>query len=342
MSTAAALVLAAGLAAGANPAPEGAQSTGEGSSVRAAAALPAPLLADPAADENRAPSARSALGATSSGRTAQSITPGTFQYARVLGTDFQPRTSATTYAYNFNGCIYNVAGSDNRFVAHVDLPQGAILKYARFYFDDTSAPIDMTLWLTKYQPGVTSVDITSVSSSGSAGYGTTLSPEINPTNPPTEIVDNTSWSYALIVAPNALGAATSFCGARVAYFPPPDGHFTAIAPCRVVDTRGGAPLGGGYLPASTERVYVMAGVCGIPANATGVSLNATATTVAGPGFLSLWQTGTAYPTVSTLNFNLGETQVNAAIVPLNASGQLSVAFGVNGGHLILDVNGYYY
>ncbi len=46
--------------------------------------------------------------------------------------------------------------------------------------------------------------------------------------------------------------------------------------------------------------------------------------------------------MSTLNFNLGETQVNAAIVPLNASGQLSVAFGVNGGHLILDVNGYYY
>src|SRR5512140_1347557 len=37
--------------------------------------------------------------------------------------------------------------------------------------------------------------------------------------------------------------------------------FVPVAPCRLVDTRGGAPLTGGFLPASTVRSYTLAGVC---------------------------------------------------------------------------------
>jgi len=138
----------------------------------------------------------------------------TFSYYRILGTAFNPRTSATTFGYNLNGCIYNSGGTDNRFMAPLLLPDNSEIKFLRLYYDDTSVPIDITAWITRYQPGVTSEDVTSVDSSGSTGYGTTLSPEI------THTVDLTNWAYTLIIAPNGLGTASSFCGVRVAYYAP--------------------------------------------------------------------------------------------------------------------------
>lgn len=138
----------------------------------------------------------------------------TFSYFRLVGTAFNPRTSASTFAYNFNGCIYQTAGSDNRFMAPLFVPDGAVIKYLRFYYDDTSAGTNLTAWITRYQPGVTSEDLTSVSSAGSSGYGTTLSPEI------THTVDLTNWAYTLIIAPNGNSTANTFCGVRVAYYAP--------------------------------------------------------------------------------------------------------------------------
>lgn len=347
LSQSVAFVFAAGLLAGAGPLPE-AQSTGDGRAAQSVVAnLPGSSLTDATPDENGAPAARNALGTTSGARTPQSILPAILYYDRVLGTDFQPRVSTTTFAYDFNGCVNQTGGTDNRFVAHVNLPDGANLKFIRFYFNDTSAT-DMTLWLTKYQPGQSSTDITSVTSSGSAGYGTTMSPEIGgpgPSDPPAEVVDNSNYSYTLIVGPTASTSAQQFCGARIAYYFPSDGHFTSIPPCRLVDTRAPAfpaPLGGGYLPPATVRSYTIAGVCGLPAGVKAVSLNATVTGVAGSGFLTLWPQGGAFPPVSTLNYLSGETIVNAAIVPLSSTGGISMSLGVSGGHVILDVNGYYY
>jgi hypothetical protein len=118
--------------------------------------------------------------------------------------------------------------------------------------------------------------------------------------------------------------------------------FIAMTPCRLVDTRGnGAPLTGGSLPAATVRSYTLSGVCGLPANAKAVSLNATVVKAAGPGFLTLWPQGGTFPSVSTLNYVGGDVVVNAAVVPLSASGGISMALGVSGGDVILDTNGYY-
>ena len=120
--------------------------------------------------------------------------------------------------------------------------------------------------------------------------------------------------------------------------------FVALTPCRLVDTRAPAfpaPLGGGFLPAATVRSYTLVGVCNIPVNAKAVSLNATVTNPAGQGFLTLWPKGGAFPPVSTLNFLLGQTVFNAAVVPLSADGSISIALGVSGGDVILDTNGYY-
>ena len=137
-----------------------------------------------------------------------------FSYYRLVGTAFNQRTTATTFAYNFNGCVYETGGTDNRFMAPLLVPAGSTIKYLRLYYDDTNAGTDLTAWLTRYQPGVSSEDLTSVTSSGSSGYGTTLSPEI------THTVDLTNWAYTVIIAPNANAASNSFCGVRVAYYAP--------------------------------------------------------------------------------------------------------------------------
>ena len=117
--------------------------------------------------------------------------------------------------------------------------------------------------------------------------------------------------------------------------------FVAVTPCRMVDTRGNAPLTGGFLPAATVRTYTLTGVCNIPPDAKAISLNATAVRPVGPGYLTLWPAGSAFPPVSTLNFVGNDIVANAAVVPLSASGQVSVAFGGSGGDFILDTNGYY-
>lgn len=137
----------------------------------------------------------------------------TFSYYRLVGTALQPRKTSTTYEYTSNGCVYQTAGSDWRFQATLPLPEGAVIKFLRIYYADTAAT-NMTAWITRYQPGVTSEDLTSVLSSGSSGYGTALSAEI------THTVDTTNWAYTLIWAPGELTSASQFCGVRVAYYAP--------------------------------------------------------------------------------------------------------------------------
>ena len=117
--------------------------------------------------------------------------------------------------------------------------------------------------------------------------------------------------------------------------------FVALFPCRLVDTRGNAPLTGGFLPAATVRSYTLTGVCNVPPNAKAISLNATVVHPTGPGFLTLYPEGGAFPPVSTLNYLGNDVIVNAAVVPLSATGGISMALGVSGGDVILDTNGYY-
>lgn len=83
--------------------------------------------------------------------------------------------------------------------------------------------------------------------------------------------------------------------------------FIGVAPCRILDTRGGPwPFTGGIFTGGSDvRNYILAGVCGIPAEARAVSLNFTVTGPGqtDPGFLTAWPTGGAIPSVSILNWD---------------------------------------
>jgi hypothetical protein len=116
--------------------------------------------------------------------------------------------------------------------------------------------------------------------------------------------------------------------------------FFTVDPCRVIDTR---TLDGPALVAGASRTFLIAGPCGIPANAKSVSVNLAATQPTNPGNLRLYPAGLPVPTVSMINYSAGQTRSNNAVVPLTVLGEMAVFVGQASGtvHFILDVNGYF-
>jgi hypothetical protein len=85
------------------------------------------------------------------------------------------------------------------------------------------------------------------------------------------------------------------------------------------------------------------GICGIPSVAGAISVNFTVVAAGGipaGSFLLAWPTGQPPPPTAIMTYGPGQVLSNAAIVPLNGAGQLTV--NVSGStHVIMDVNGYY-
>ena len=119
--------------------------------------------------------------------------------------------------------------------------------------------------------------------------------------------------------------------------------FVAMSPCRVFDTRNAnGPYGGPRLLANTTRNFdIDSGPCtGIPAGVDAYSMNFGAILPDGIGFVTIWPTGVAQPTVSSINTIPGYVLANAAVVPAGINGSISV-FPNTGMHLYGDINGYF-
>ncbi len=117
-----------------------------------------------------------------------------------------------------------------------------------------------------------------------------------------------------------------------------------LAPCRVVDTRNTpGPYGGPALAPASERVFVVAGKCGVPATARAVSVNLTITQPAAAGTLRAFPGDGEPTTASALTFPAGRTRANNAILMLSSSGSGALAVkseSAGTAHLLIDVNGY--
>jgi Divergent InlB B-repeat domain/Subtilase family len=129
------------------------------------------------------------------------------------------------------------------------------------------------------------------------------------------------------------------------YFAPPSAgglSFYTATPCRIADTRNATgPFGGPILSAAQSRTFpILQSACGLPATAQAYSLNITVVPAGTLGFLTVYPTGQALPTVSTLNSLNGLVLANAAIVPSGTSGSINV-YVPNATHVVIDTNGYF-
>ena len=118
--------------------------------------------------------------------------------------------------------------------------------------------------------------------------------------------------------------------------------FSALSPARLLDTRVGNGAVGPVAPGGSVELQV-SGRGGVPASgATSVALNVTVTNAQAPGFITVYPTGMAQPTVSSLNFVAGQTVANEVVVRLGSGGKIllynSSSKSVT---LVADIQGYF-
>ena len=97
------------------------------------------------------------------------------------------------------------------------------------------------------------------------------------------------------------------------------GTMVSTEPTRLLDTRIGTGGPKMKIPAYTQTAVPIAGLKGIPADASAVALNLTAVTPAARGYLTAYP-GTPTPMASTLNFEVPQTRANLTLVQINQGG----------------------
>ena len=136
------------------------------------------------------------------------------------------------------------------------------------------------------------------------------------------------------------------------------GHYNTTAPTRVADTRCGEtpPATGapncGAIPAGNTTLTTLGtnqsvdvaveDQGGLPASGMAAAVvQLTTTNPTTNGYLTAYPTGTARPTASNVNWVVGQTTSNRAIVPLDATGHLSLYNFSGNTDVVVDVVGYF-
>ncbi len=129
-------------------------------------------------------------------------------------------------------------------------------------------------------------------------------------------------------------------------FDNPSGNGTPFTPFRLLDSRNGQPSvisRDTPLPTNANFDMDIDNLAQIPAGAVGVFGNLTVVSSNYTGFVTLFPTGAAVPTVANINFGTGQLVGNFFQAGLSNTGSLSVRPGDVGGrtvHVIIDIFGY--
>ncbi len=131
--------------------------------------------------------------------------------------------------------------------------------------------------------------------------------------------------------------------------PTPDRALTRLEPCRLVDTRE-APVGrAGRQPAygppelrpGVARSFLVAGQCGVPADASAVQLDVVATRAKGRGYLVAYPSNAVGPAAWSLDYDRTGRSVGSAVVVDLGSGGFDLIARGHATDLVVDVVGYY-
>jgi hypothetical protein len=119
--------------------------------------------------------------------------------------------------------------------------------------------------------------------------------------------------------------------------PAPTGNFTPLTPARVLDSRGGSPIG----PGGSIEVRVL-GAGGVPpSGVSAVVLNLTATRPTTKTFLTVWPAGQPRPDASSLNVVAGQSRPNLVIAQVGADGRVAVFNEAGTTDVLVDVLGWF-
>jgi hypothetical protein len=119
--------------------------------------------------------------------------------------------------------------------------------------------------------------------------------------------------------------------------------FYPMAPCRLVDTRPGAPstiVTGSLTGGTSTTLPILSSSCNVPATAAAYSLNFTLVPPGPVSYLTVYPTGESLPVVSTMNDQTGTVAANAAIAPAGTGGSIE-AYVTQTTNLVVDINGYF-
>ncbi len=187
-----------------------------------------------------------------------------------------------------------------------------------------------------------------------AGYLTVFPSGVPPT------ASNLNWAAGSTVANlvvselNSNGAITLYnhSGSTdvvidvMGYYTPAGGvggEFSALpTPTRICDTRAGSgtQCTGHPMAANSTMTVQVTGLAGVPAGATAVVINVTATNTTSAGYLTVFPSGTP-PLASNLNWGAGMTVPNLVVATLNSSGGVTVYNYAGSTDVVIDVLGYY-
>jgi hypothetical protein len=119
------------------------------------------------------------------------------------------------------------------------------------------------------------------------------------------------------------------------------GQFVPVSPQRIVDSRFGIGTGvNGPLGQGAKVDVAVAGVVPGSAGAKAAIVNVTSVNSSLPSFITVWPTGDAKPTASTVNPRPGLPIPNLAYLKLGSGGQLSIFNNTGSTDYIVDVFGY--
>src|SRR5262249_47551075 len=115
--------------------------------------------------------------------------------------------------------------------------------------------------------------------------------------------------------------------------------YAPVTPTCFVDTRAGASSAlHGALTANAPVTVKIAGVNGVPSNATAVSFNLTAVNPAADAYVSAYPCGATPPLVSNVNALAGSIVANGVVVALDPTGSVCLVANASV-DIVLDVTG---
>jgi hypothetical protein len=116
------------------------------------------------------------------------------------------------------------------------------------------------------------------------------------------------------------------------------GHYAPLNPTRVLDSRSGVGTPDRLVAGATVELP-LAGVAGVPADASAVAINVTSINPSADGFVTAYPCSSDRPVASNLNPQVGRVRPNLVVAPLSSSGSICL-FTYTEVDLVVDVLGY--